>query len=131
MRTPSPGGEQSIVGLALDLLAGWLLVIDTHRCRQEIRPALIRYRRGCYQELAAHWQPKPAELDSFDRNVYIKEQRAAALFILSFLPDDRIALNELEPKGIYVHINELAAQLPEQQDHPPPSPRSSRRLPSE
>jgi len=37
----------------------------------------------------------------------IKEQLAAACFILSFQPDGRMVLNELEPKSIYVHINEL------------------------
>ncbi|WP_427144071.1 phage antirepressor N-terminal domain-containing protein [Pseudomonas nitroreducens] len=118
IRTPSAGGEQSTVCLPLELLNGWLFGIDTRRCREEIRPALIRYKREC-QVLAAHWQPKPAELDAFDRVLYIKEQFTAARFILSFAADGRMILNELEPQGIYVHINELPSYLNSKITHMP------------
>ncbi|MFJ3259813.1 phage antirepressor N-terminal domain-containing protein [Pseudomonas sp. NPDC086581] len=103
--------NRELVCLPIEYLNGWLFGIDTRRCRQEIRPALIRYKRECYQVLAAHWQPKPAELDAFDRNIYIKEQLATARFILSFQPDGRMVLNELERKGIYVHVDELASYI--------------------
>ncbi|WP_427144074.1 phage antirepressor N-terminal domain-containing protein [Pseudomonas nitroreducens] len=103
--------QRELTCLPLKYLNGWLFGIDTRRCRKEIRPALIRYKRECYQVLAAHWQPKPAELDAFDRVLYIKEQFTAARFILSFAADGRMILNELEPQGIYVHINELPSYL--------------------
>lgn len=121
MQVPGDSQQREFTCLPLEYLNGWLFGIDTRRCRQEIRPALIRYKRECYQILAAHWQTKPAELDAFDRNIYIKEQLAAARFILSFQPDGRMVLNELEPKGIYVHINELPSYLNSKITQMPPT----------
>ena len=52
------GDDQSreITCLPLDYLNGWLFGIDVARCREEIRPALIQYKRECYAALAAYWQ---------------------------------------------------------------------------
>lgn len=113
--------NRELVCLPIEYLNGWLFGIDTRRCREEARPALLRYKRECYQVLAAHWQFKPAEFDAFDRNIYIKEQLAAARFILSFQPNGRMVLNELESKGIYVHINELPSYLNSKITHMPPA----------
>lgn len=55
IRTPSEGGEQSTACLPLEMLNGWLFGIDVSRCREEIRPALIQYKRECYTALAAYW----------------------------------------------------------------------------
>ena len=56
MTIPSKGGEQSTACLPLEYLNGWLFGIDVSRCREEIRPALIQYKRECYQVLANYWQ---------------------------------------------------------------------------
>lgn len=58
MPIPSAGGEQDTLCLPLDLLNGWLFGIDVSRCRKEIQPALIQYKRECYAVLAAHWQKR-------------------------------------------------------------------------
>lgn len=58
IRVPSVGGEQDTLCLPLDLLNGWLFGIDVSRCRKEIQPALIQYKRECYAVLAAHWQKR-------------------------------------------------------------------------
>lgn len=58
IRIPSAGGEQDTLCLPLDLLNGWLFGIDVTRCRKEIQPALIQYKRECYAVLAAHWQKR-------------------------------------------------------------------------
>lgn len=66
MTTQLPGDTQtrSVACLPLEMLNGWLFGVDTRRCRQAIRPALIRYKTECYAALAAHWQktaaPTPA-----------------------------------------------------------------------
>lgn len=56
MTIPSKGGEQSTACLPLEYLNGWLFGIDVSRCREEIRPALIQYKREYYQVLANYWQ---------------------------------------------------------------------------
>lgn len=55
IRTPSTGGEQATVCIPLDMLNGWLFGIEVKRCRKEIRPALVQYKRECYAALAAYW----------------------------------------------------------------------------
>lgn len=55
------GKQREAVCLPLDYLNGWLFGIDVNRCREEIRPALIRYKRECYAVLAAHFQKKEVE----------------------------------------------------------------------
>lgn len=56
IRIPSAGGEQDTLCLPLDLINGWLFGIDVGRCKEEIRPTLIQYKRECYAALAAYWQ---------------------------------------------------------------------------
>ncbi len=48
--------QRELLCLPLEYLNGWLFGIDVSRCREEIRPALIQYKRECYQVLAAYWQ---------------------------------------------------------------------------
>lgn len=50
------GKQREITCLPLEYLNGWLFGIDVARCREEIRPALIQYKRECYAALAAYWQ---------------------------------------------------------------------------
>lgn len=50
------GKNRETVCLPLEYLNGWLFGIDVSRCREEIRPALIQYKRECYQVLANYWQ---------------------------------------------------------------------------
>lgn len=59
--TASDGKNYQSVCLPLDYLNGWLFGIDVNRCREEIRPALIHYKRECYAALAAYWQEKEVE----------------------------------------------------------------------
>ena len=56
IRMPSAGGEQDTLCLPLDLLNGWLFGIDVGRCKEDIRPILIQYKRECHGVLAAYWQ---------------------------------------------------------------------------
>ncbi|QXN70911.1 putative phage antirepressor N-terminal domain containing protein [Bacillus phage vB_BspP_Dartukuta] len=48
--------QRELLCLPLEYLNGWLFGIDVSRCREEIRPALIQYKRECYQVLANYWQ---------------------------------------------------------------------------
>ncbi|MCG9026742.1 phage antirepressor N-terminal domain-containing protein [Laribacter hongkongensis] len=58
MKMQMPGDDQKreLTCLPLDYLNGWLFGIDTNRCREEIRPRLVEYKRECYRALAAYWQ---------------------------------------------------------------------------
>lgn len=47
--------QRELLCLPLEYLNGWLFGIDVSRCREEIRPALIQYKRECYQVLANYW----------------------------------------------------------------------------
>lgn len=60
IRTQLPNDTQTrdVVCLPLEYLNGWLFGVDVKRCREEIRPALLKYKRECYAALAAHWQKK-------------------------------------------------------------------------
>lgn len=56
MQTPSSGGEQQTLLLALDKLNGWLFGISTARIRDpERRARLLQYQRECFDVLAAHF----------------------------------------------------------------------------
>lgn len=50
------GKQREVICLPLNMINGWLFGIDVARCRKEIQPALIQYKRECYAVLAAHWQ---------------------------------------------------------------------------
>jgi len=49
------GKRRETVCLPLEYLNGWLFGVEVSRCREEIRPTLIRYKRECYAALAAYW----------------------------------------------------------------------------
>ncbi|MCG8993697.1 phage antirepressor N-terminal domain-containing protein [Laribacter hongkongensis] len=89
--TPSSGGSQQTTCLPLDYLNGWLFGIDTNRCRAEIRPRLIEYKRECYQALAAYWMDsKPARRavkGNAPTDVTISEIDAANLHSTFFMVD--------------------------------------------
>ncbi|MBB3103747.1 hypothetical protein FHR87_002144 [Azomonas macrocytogenes] len=55
MQMPGDDQRREITCLPLAYLNGWLFGIDVARCREEIRPALIQYKRECYAALAAYW----------------------------------------------------------------------------
>lgn len=61
MQLPGDTQQREVVCLPIDYLNGWLFGIDVNRCREEIRPALIHYKRECYAALAAYWQEKEVE----------------------------------------------------------------------
>lgn len=50
------GKQREITCLPLDMLNGWLFGIEVKRCRIEVQPALILFKRECYAALAAYWQ---------------------------------------------------------------------------
>lgn len=58
MQLPGDTQARDNTFLPLDMLNGWLFGIDVSRCRKEIQPALIQYKRECYAVLAAHWQKR-------------------------------------------------------------------------
>ena len=74
MATPSSGGEQQTLLLALDKLNGWLFGISTARIKDpERRERLLQYQRECFDVLAAHFgATRPASLP-------YKEQRGQSL----------------------------------------------------
>lgn len=83
--------HREITCLPLDYLNGWLFGIDTNRCRAEIRPRLIEYKRECYQALAAYWMDsKPARhalKGNAPTDVTISEIDAANLHSTFFMVD--------------------------------------------
>ncbi|MBG0839025.1 phage antirepressor N-terminal domain-containing protein [Ectopseudomonas toyotomiensis] len=58
MQLPGDTQARDNAFLPLDMLNGWLFGIDVTRCRKEIQPVLIQYKRECYAVLAAHWQKR-------------------------------------------------------------------------
>ena len=93
MKMQMPGDDQhrEITCLPLVYLNGWLFGIDTNRCRAEIRPRLIEYKRECYQALAAYWMDsKPARhalKGNAPTDVTISEIDAANLHSTFFMVD--------------------------------------------
>ncbi len=83
--------QRELTCLPLDYLNGWLFGIDTNRCRAEIRPRLIEYKRECYQALAAYWMDsKPARhalKGNAPTDVTISEIDAANLHSTFFMVD--------------------------------------------
>lgn len=77
MTTQLPGDSQtrSVACLPLEMLNGWLFGVEVKRCRQAIRPALIRYKRECYAALAAYWQKSPAPNAQADALVELRHRR--------------------------------------------------------
>jgi hypothetical protein len=69
------GKQRDLVCLPLDMLNGWLFGVEVKRCRQAIRPALIRYKRECYAALAAYWQKSPAPNAQADALVELRHRR--------------------------------------------------------
>lgn len=53
MDFPSDGGQQIMMTLPLDMIPGWLMGVDTHRVKPELRPKLVEYQRECFKVL---WQ---------------------------------------------------------------------------
>ena len=58
MQLPNDTQTRDVVCLPLEYLNGWLFGVDVKRCREAIRPALLKYKRECYAALAAYWQKK-------------------------------------------------------------------------
>lgn len=98
------GDDQSreVTCLPLDYLNGWLFGIDINRCREEIRPALIQYKRECYSALAAYWQQgevinprsKPKKPKTLPNGLTTEQQEAIQGLVkarLEGLPQDKRA----------------------------------------
>ncbi len=90
-RTPDQGGVQTMICLPLDGVHGWLFGINDKRVKPEIRDALLRYKRECYQVL----------YEAFGRN----EQTAR--------PDDEL-MNAQSPSAEAYRIAHAVAQLARQ-----------------
>lgn len=54
--TAADGKIYELLCLPLEYLNGWLFGVDVSRCKEEVRPALIQYKRECYAVLATYWQ---------------------------------------------------------------------------
>jgi hypothetical protein len=52
----TPGGEQRLQCLPLELLPGWLFTISTNRVKPELREKIARYRRECFRVLWDHFK---------------------------------------------------------------------------
>lgn len=62
IRTPSNGGEQSMLCLPLDMLNGWLFGVDVSRIkREEVRERLLQYQRECFGVLYDYWHKGEAK----------------------------------------------------------------------
>lgn len=90
MTTQLPGDSQtrSVACLPLDMLNGWLFGVEVRRCRQAIRPALIRYKSECYAALAAYWQKRAVPAPVAD------DQLELARRAQGFAQDNVVALLE-------------------------------------
>jgi len=56
--TVTPGGQQEMACLPIDLVPGWLFGISADRVKAELRPKIIRYQRECFRVL---WRAFQAE----------------------------------------------------------------------
>ncbi len=56
--TVTPGGQQEMMCLPVDLIPGWLFGITTERVKPELREKIIRYQRECFRAL---WRAFQAE----------------------------------------------------------------------
>lgn len=55
MDTAFVGGGQEVTMLRLDLVNGWLFGVETSRVREELRPAILTYKRECFAVLHSHF----------------------------------------------------------------------------
>lgn len=74
IQLPNDTQSREIVFLPLEYLNGWLFGIDVSRCREEIRPALIQYKRECYQVLANYWQTPVTQNKALPSPISIEQQ---------------------------------------------------------
>jgi len=68
---PSPGGDQEMTLLRLDLLNGWLFGINDKQVKdEETRQKVLAYKRECYAVLHAHFhgaaRPAPRHLPDLE-----------------------------------------------------------------
>lgn len=79
--------DRELICLPLDMLNGWLFGIDVSRCRKEIQPALIQYKRECYGVLAAYWQkgeavnPRKATTKALPNGLSLEQQDAVKALV--------------------------------------------------
>ncbi|TWH63816.1 P22-like antirepressor protein [Azomonas agilis] len=97
------GDDQSreVTCLPLEYLNGWLFGIDIKRCREEIRPILIQYKRECYSALAAYFQQgeainprKPKKPKALPNGLTTEQQEAIKGLVkarVDLLPQDKRA----------------------------------------
>lgn len=115
MRLPSAGGEQDTLCLPLELLNGWLFGIDVARCREEVRPALVQYKRECYAVLAAHWQKQePPQAPSLISRRWLVGYDHNGRERVTEVPEDACVMSHKQmleainaPNGLLVETEEL------------------------
>lgn len=115
MQMPGDDQKREQTFLPLEYLNGWLFGIETNRCPEELRPALLRYRRECYAVLAAHRQkaeesPVPSLvtrrwLVSFDHQG--KEQITSVPMNACVMSSQEFLKAITEPNGLMIDTEEL------------------------
>lgn len=86
--TAQDGKNYEMISLPIELLNGWLFGIDDKRVKEEIRPALIKYKKECYSVLNDYFHKGVAVNEQFPNIENILEQS------LSTIRTQRLQLSE-------------------------------------
>lgn len=99
------GKNREFICLPLDYLNGWLFGIEVSRCREEIRPTLIQYKRECYAALAAYWQgnkqPAPTLPEVFSSKRWLVHMTA----------EGHLVWNEVQPDMVILSMSDMTKAI--------------------
>lgn len=91
--TVTPGGQQEMMCLPVDLVPGWLFGITAERVKPELREKIIRYQRECFRVLWQAFQTETLASAPTSRSMTsIAEVREFGL-ALTRLAEEHIALD--------------------------------------
>ena len=143
IRTPSNGGEQSMICLPLEYLNGWLFGVDVSRIKDAaVRERLTQYQRECFTVLYNYWHSGKAEnprLSTVADRVPLKDAvnllvaRAGISYSDAYrMVHQRFAVDSVEelpleqlPQAVeYVHKLVLSGELLPREETPPEDIRS-------
>lgn len=91
--TVTPGGQQEMMCLPVDLVPGWLFGITADRVKSELREKIIRYQRECFRVLWRAFQAEAAAATPASRSMTsVAEVREFGL-ALTRLAEEHLALD--------------------------------------
>lgn len=111
--SPSDGGDQETLALDVELIQGWLFMLDTNRVKPELRDTLLTYQRECFKALHDYWTKGLAVNDtslkaslSYDPSHENSTDLVAASWVVLAK-----AVQKLSPRQAPVFINEATTLL--------------------